>query len=134
MTTKNKPIPLTKKEGEAICWGLGRIGDFIEREPHGPADPLAILLAMGYTRNMITVAIEGLWDVAFGDVLPDEFTKLEGHILRLCIENTDWITVYRTAAPTKYSQPHIDEALSALRSLAAKFEKLGIEVNHLPFE
>lgn len=130
----NKKLPLTKKEGEAICWGLALIGDFIEREPTGPADPLAILLTLGYSRPVITRAIDGLWEVAYGDTLTDDLTDLERHILRLCVENTDWITIYRTCAPTKSSPPHIDEALAALRSLATKFEKLGIEVNHLPYE
>ncbi len=134
MPVIHKKLPLTKKEAEAICWGLGRIGDFIDREPDGPTDPLSILLTLGYSRPMISKAIEGLWEVAYGDTLSDKFTELEGHILRLCVENTDWITVYRTAAPTKHSQPHIDEALTALRTLAAKFDELGIEVNYLPFE
>lgn len=134
MPVKHKKLPLTKKEAEAICWGLARIGDFIDREPDGPTDPLAILLTLGYSRPIITKAIEGLWEVAYGDTLTDDLTELERHIFRLCVENTDWITVYRTAAPTKDSPPHIDEALAALRSLAAKFDKLGIEVNYLPFE
>jgi hypothetical protein len=129
-----KRLPLTKKEGEALCWGLARIGDFIDREPDGPADPLAILLAMGYTRPAITVTVEGLWETAYGDTLTTDMTELERHVLRLCVENTDWITIYRTHAPTKNSPAHIDEALAALRSLATKFEELGIEVNHLPFE
>lgn len=134
MTVTHKKLPLTKKEGEAICWGLARIGDFIEREPDGPTDPLAILLTLGYSRPIIAKAVEGLWEVAYGDTLTGDLTELEGHILRLCVENTDWITVYRTSASTKYSKPHIEEALAALRSLAAKFDELGIEVNYIPFE
>lgn len=134
MTVINQRLPLNRKEAEALAWGLAGIGDFIDRRIESPTDPLAILINLGYSRDQIGEAVEGLWEVAYGDWLAGGWTDLEKAILRCCIENTDWIGVYRTSEPTKSSPGHIEEALAALRSLAAKFEHFGIEVNHLPFD
>lgn len=134
MTVETLPIPITDKEGEALMWGLAQIGDYLDRTPTEASDPLYILLHAGYTRPQIKMGVEGLWEVAYGKYLGGGWTELEKTILRLCVENTSWITTYRTTAPTRDNPGFINEALGALRSLAAKFDKLGVEINHLPYE
>jgi hypothetical protein len=127
-------IPLNDKEAEALMWGLAQVGDNIDRKVEEPTDPLFGLMAMGYTRPAIAEAVGGLWEVAYGHKLEGDWTELEEAILRACVEQTTWINVYRTHPPTKDSPPHINEALKALRTLAAKLDKLGIEINFIPFE
>ena len=127
-------IPLTKKEGEGLMWGLAQIGDHLDREPTEPTDPLYILLQEGYTRPQIKDAVNGLWEVAYGDWLGEDWPTLERLILRLCVESTSWISVYRTTAPTRDSPALINEALTALRTLSAKLDKLGVEINHIPYD
>lgn len=127
-------IPLNDKEAEALMWGLAQVGDNIDREVEDRTDPLFDLLAMGYTRPTIAKAVEGLWEVAYGHKLEGGWTELEEAILQACVEKTTWINTYRNFAPTKDSPPHIAEALEALRTLAAKLDELGIEVNFIAFE
>lgn len=133
MTVEDRPIPISAKEGEALMWGLAQIGDHLDRIPTEADDPLFILLKEGHTRKEIAGAVEGLWEVAYADTLSGGWTTLEQLILRLCIENTSWVTAYRNQAPTRGNDGFIDEALGALRSLAKKFDQLGVEINHIPF-
>lgn len=134
MSIKTKPIPLSAKEGEAIMWGLAQIGDHLDREPTEESDPLYILLKSGYSRKQIGECVEQLWPVAYSNYIGGGWTELEQLILRLCIENTSWISAYRNNEPSRGKDSFINEALSALRSLAGKLDLLGVEVNHIPFE
>lgn len=124
-------IPLTSKESEALLWGLGQIGDYVNREVTDRADPLFILLADGWTRRAIARACDELSPVAVGNWLAGEWSELESTILRLCVENTSWIAVYRTHDLTAGDPTQINQALAALRSLAVKLDKFGIEINQL---
>lgn len=134
MTITRQLIPLSTKESEAFMWGLAQIGDYVTRITADPADPLFILLAAGWPRRAIANACEELMPVVCAGSLTDELSPLERAILRLCVENTTWIDCYRTHEITADNPVLIEEALSTLRSLAAKLELLGIEVNHIPFD
>jgi hypothetical protein len=119
-------LPLSRKEAEAIMWGLAQIGDYLDREPTDPADPLRRLLDLGYTRESIGETCEGLFAVAYGDWLASPLTSLEGDILRMCVESTSWVAAYSLEGIST------TEARTTLRSLAAKLDKLGIDINHIP--
>ncbi|UIS25265.1 hypothetical protein [Erythrobacter phage vB_EliS-L02] len=127
-------IPLNDKEAEALMWGLAQVGDNIDREVTDRTDPLYGLLALGYTRPMIAKVVESLWEVAYGHKLEGGWTELEKAILKACVESTSWINVYRTHPPTNTSPPHIAQALEALRTLAAKLDEFGVEVNFIAFD
>lgn len=126
-------IPLAEKEGEALMWGLAQIGDYLNRRPNQPNDPLFILLNEGWSRKAIGEACERLFEVAYGDWLSEPWTDLERSILRCCIENTTWIETYRTHQPTAGNSAEITRALETLRSLATKLDAFGIEIAHIPF-
>lgn len=113
-------------------WGIAQIGDKVCRKTDDPSDPLFILLADGWTRRAIGLACDGLMPVAIGNWLAGEWTELERTILRLCVENTSWIDAYRNHHPTAGDTTMINEALTALRTLAAKLDSFGIEVNYIP--
>lgn len=125
--------PITIKEAEAIMWGLAEIGDRPRRMAGDSTDPLRHLLDAGYSRSLISSTCIEMEVMCYTKFLSPPFTDLEAMILRLCIENTSWINAYRVNDPTKDSPAHIDEALATLRSLAAKLEAYGIEINHIPF-
>lgn len=134
MTITSQRVPLSTKESEAFMWGLAQIGDYVSRITDDAADPLFILLAAGWSRRSIADACEELMPVVCTGSLTSELSPLERTILRLCVENTTWIDCYRTHEITADNPVLIEEALSTLRSLAAKLEQLGIEVNHIPFD
>lgn len=132
MIVSDHRIPLTSKESEALLWGLAQIGDHVQRTPVGSDDPLFILLEDGWPRRAIARACEELSPVAVGNWLAGGWSELEQTILRLCVENTTWITIYRTHDITAGDSVMIEEALATLRSLAAKLDSFGIEVNYIP--
>lgn len=134
MTITRQLIPLSTKESEAFMWGLAQIGDYVTRIPTDASDPLFILLAAGWPRRAIANACEELMPVVCAGSLTSELSPLERTILRLCVENTTWIDCYRTHEITADNPVLIEEALSTLRSLAAKLEQLGIEVNYIPYD
>lgn len=131
MTITSQRIPISSKESEALLWGLGQIGDYVNREVTDPADPLSILLADGWTRRAIASACDELSPVAVGNWLAGGWTELEVTILRLCVEKTSWIEVYRTHDLTADDPTQINQALAALRSLARKLDLFGVEINQL---
>ena len=114
-------------------WGLAQIGDEVDRIPEHATDPLSILLDEGWDRPAIKQAVNGLWEPVFDARLSSDLSAIERSILRTCVENTNWIAVYRTTPPTRDDPQHIEEALGALRSLATKLDTVGVAVNHLPF-
>ena len=127
MTDVTIKVPITAKEGEAVMWCLGQIVNFPDRELLSETDPLRILIEEGFSRAEIMKAGEAMFDVAYGDWLSDPMTPLEKSILRVCVENTTWISQYVRDLPGM-----IGEAKAALRSLARKLEAFGIEVSHIP--
>lgn len=130
MTIKMQ-MPLEPKEGEAIMWGLAEIGDRMDEIPDDIWHPLNIIRYEGYGDSEIKEAIDSIWEVSFNDYMGTVFTQLESLILRVCIENTSWVDNYKENPMTKGDAHSINEAKQALRSLALKFEKLGIEINHI---
>lgn len=120
-------VPLTPKEGEAIMWGLGQITNYPDRGVLSETDPLGILLSEGFSREAIMETGNALYEVAYGDWLTDAITPLEKAILRVCVENTTWLSAYEQDMPSR-----LPEAKAALRSLATKFEAIDIHVNHIP--
>lgn len=131
MNITSQRIPLTSKESEGLLWGLAQIGDYINREVSDPTDPLFILLADGWQRRAIARACDDLSPVAVGNWLAGDWSALEQAILRLCVENTSWIEIYRTHDITADNPIMIEEALAALRSLARKLDAFGVEINHI---
>ena len=130
MTTITR-IPITDKEAEGLMWGFAQIGDHADRKVvTDPADPLFILLQMGYTPKGIAECCEDMFEIAYANCLTDQLTKLEKIILRLCVENSSGVWHYKLHCPNDTTSAN--QARSALRSLAEKLEMIGIEVNYLP--
>lgn len=125
-------VLITDKESEALMWGLAQIGDHLDRRPTDPSDPLRIALDAGYSRKAIALTCAGLFAQVYTDWLTGPFGDLDKLLLRLCVENTTWVTTYRTTEPTRSSPPLISEAMEALRTLSKKLEAFDIEVNHIP--
>lgn len=123
---------LSEKDREIIAWGLGQIVNYPDRADTGPGDPLYVLLAAGHPRDSIMTTAEAMFELAYGWTLTDALTALERDILRVCVENTSWVTAYVECEPTANDPRAIDESRGHLRSLAAKLDELGIEVNFMP--
>jgi hypothetical protein len=124
-------VPITGKEAEALMWGFAQIGDYAFRgDVTDKADPLFILLDAGYQPQAIHECCEGMFDYAYTKCLADPFTTLESLILRLSVENSSWVHHYQIHSPTETEM--IDQARTALRTLAEKLDLFGIEVNFLP--
>lgn len=132
MTGPPATVLLTLKESEALLWGFAMMGDYAHEPPDDETDPVYLLLKAGYRPEQFEAACKRLRPMALDDYLREPFSDLEKMILRLAVENTSWITTYRTHAPTRDSPMLIREALTALRTLAAKLEDFGIEVNYIP--
>lgn len=120
-------VPLTVKEGEAIMWCLGQIANYPDRPALSSSDPLAVLFAEGHERAEVMAAANAMFEMAYGDWLVDPTTALERSILRVCVENTTWITAYVQDLPGQ-----VPEAKATLRNLAGKLELVGVEVNYIP--
>jgi len=127
MTDVRTKVPLTAKEGEAIMWCLGQIANYPDRPVLSETDPLGILLNEGFSRAGIMDTANGLFEVAYGDWLSDPLTPLQKSILRVCVENTTWVTSYVEGMPSLAG-----DARATLRSLAAKLEAFDIEVSYIP--
>lgn len=133
MTDTLLQVPISLKEAEALMWVAGQIGNWPERKPKDDRDPLAVLLAAGYNRSAIMEAVGAIEQIAYNKLISEPLTALERDMLRVCIENTSWIETYRTHEPTAHVPALIEEALAALRSLAKKLDRFGIEITHIPF-
>lgn len=124
-------VPLAGREAEGLMWGFAQIGDHAFRaDVTDPSDPLYILLQEGYEPQEIQDCCEAMFEYAYADCLTDPFTELERTILRLSVENSSWVYHYQLHFPDQKGM--IREARAALRTLAAKLELFGIEVNFLP--
>ena len=130
--TETLQVPLVGREGEALLWGLAMIGDYTERVPDGPEDPLTILFEAGYTSSAVQNCSIALEVLAYGDCLTGPFTELESLILRLAVERSSFLTAYRDHVEGKHGTGLLAEAQAALRGLAEKLDQFGIEVQHLP--
>lgn len=124
-------IILSVKEVECIMWCIGYIGDIPNRPSNGPDDPLTLLQQTYSTRDIVKACRQiesrfGCWVYT----LPTGLQKIEQDILRLCVENTRWIEVYKDALPHRPDMKK--EAHDTLLSLARKFDEIGIEVNYMP--
>ena len=129
--TLHERVPITDKEAEGLMWGFAQIGDHADRDPpFEPGDPLPILLAAGYTPEAIKESCEALFELAYDNCLISVLTDLERMILRLSVENSSWIWHYKEHHPAATGM--IREARAALRSLSAKLELVGIDINILP--
>jgi hypothetical protein len=120
-------VQLTPKEGEALLWGLSIIRDVPERVPTEATDPLAVLFSLGWDRKDIMAAANDLYEFAYGDYIAEPLNDIDKDILLVCVENTSWLQPYVEHRPEL-----LGVAKQALRGLAAKLEKFGIEVNHIP--
>lgn len=127
MTDVTTRVPLTAKEGEAIMWCLGQIVNYPDRPVLSVTDPLGILLNEGFAREEIMDTGNGMFEIAYGDWLSDPLTPLQKAILRVCVENTTWVTAYVTDMPSLAY-----EARATLRSLATKLEAFDVDVNFIP--
>lgn len=127
MTDMMTSTPLTRKEGEAIMWGLGQIVNYPTRKVLSETDPLGVLLKEGFSRSAIMRTGNDLFGIAHERALKEPLTELEKAILRVCVENSTWLEPYLENSPGL-----VEEAKATLRSLAAKLETVGIEVNHIP--
>lgn len=127
-------IPLTAKEAEAIMWTIGQVTNFPDRPTTGDRDPLYVLFDMGFARADIMPTALAMQKWCFRDLaaIVKPVSVLQAAILRVCVENTTWITPYRTMEPTRGNPDMIEEALRTLRGLAVKLESLGIEITHIP--
>lgn len=134
MTETLHRVPINHKEGEAIMWCLGQIVNWPEREPEGPYDPLFVLLARGFNRAAIMDTGCEMYSIAYDHQLAEPLTALEKAILKVCVENTTWIDVYRRGEPTADNPAAINEALRTLRELSVKLEGFGIEIDRIPYE
>lgn len=123
-------VPITKKEAEALAWGLAQIGDYLDREPTEASDPLFILLSDGFSHEAIGSTCTDLFIVAYSGVITSPLTNLEKAILRLCVENTSWIDSHHRSVAS--SPAMISTAKQTLRSLAEKLEFFDITVNFIP--
>lgn len=131
MNVATQSLPITDKEAEALMWGFAQIGDHAFRTGvTDKADPLFILLEAGYQPQAIHEACEEMFPIVFTNCLAGPFTELETMILRLSVENSSWIFHYQLHFPE--SKGMISEARAALRTLAAKLELIGIDINILP--
>lgn len=125
-------IDLDEKDREIIAWGLGQIVNYPDRAPEGPGDPLFVLLDMNYPRAVIMPTAEAMFELAYGWTLTDALTALERDILRVCVENSSWVTAYIECGPTADDPSAAAASRGHLRSLAAKLDQLGIEINFMP--
>ena len=108
-------------------WGLGQVVNYPDRAVLSETDPLGILLDEGFSREAIMKTGNDMFQVAHGDWLSDPLSNLEKAILRVCVENSTWVTCYVEHSPSIAGQ-----AKATLRSLAAKLEAFDIEVNFIP--
>ncbi len=124
-------IELTSEETVCVFWGLHDAADRPDRLVRGPTDPLAILLAEGFTRAQIVEGAMGIEDgIEEGArYITPPLSDVQKSILRLCCENTTWIEQYR---PAGLSEERRRAAHDTIRTLALKLNEIGIEVNFMP--
>jgi hypothetical protein len=120
-------VPMTAREGECIMWMLSLLVDYPDRTPESETDALFVLLKEGFKQPEIVRVADSMFELAYGNWLHDSLTDLEKAILRVSVENTTWLMTYREKLPHL-----VTEAQKTLRSLATKFEAIGIDVNHIP--
>lgn len=126
--------PLYQKEKEALLWMLAEIAYRVTQKVSSPTEAVFILKAAGHKPKDIAKAVERVETQVFAGALTAPFSPLELLILQTCVEQSTWINQYRNGGATAGNQGFIDEALSALRTLAAKLEGFGIEITHIPFD
>ena len=125
---------INQKEKEALIWTLAEVLDRATQTPAERTDPIYILRSAGHKPKDFRKAAERIEKQVYAGKLEAPFSPVEMLILKICVEQSSWINQYRTGGPTAGNKALIDEALATLRSLAAKFEALGIEIVHIPFD
>jgi len=125
-------VPITPKMGEALLWTLAEIGDVPDRPPADKTDPLFVLLDEGYARADIMPAVLGMFQFAYDKEISEPLTDLQKAILRVCVENSSWITAYYENELVVDKVKYTNEARATLRELATRLEAFGIEVNFIP--
>lgn len=110
---------INDKHMEAIMYMLDNRPIMLER------------LSPRWGADRVEVAIDRIYDPIEDRKIPVPLSEVEKDVLRECVEGSIWLQPY-VSGPS--GQKHLDEARATLRDLARRFEGLGIEINHLPFE
>lgn len=126
---------LSAKEAEAAMWIAASLVDESDVESqYLDNDHLVMRLrAKGFTDNQIREEGRALEDLVAKRILPPELNAIQIEALKEAVERTTWIECYAEDSLGLSGPEGLNEALKAIRSLAAKLEQRDVEILQLAY-